>query len=172
MAGNDASNQLTIYVENTGPGMCCLFLSLEGILHFLCESSGDVLAVDEDCAVASVCQGGGMPSGAVFDRHGVLYVADPGHGAVVTLNSESKQQVVVRAYEDHPLKGPSSITCDHEGNLYFTDSGPVGETGLHNPRGSLYAIVRGRNGGGQLLRPIALECLAYPCGVAVASDGR
>ena len=42
-----------------------------------------------------------------------------------------EQEVIVGVYEDKPLKGPNSIIQDYKGNIYFTDSGPQGETGLN-----------------------------------------
>lgn len=50
--------------------------------------------------------------------------------------------------------------------LYFTDSGPFGETSLQNPRGSVLAI----NSQTQLLIPLCLHTLAHPCGVALSPD--
>lgn len=55
------------------------------------------------------------------------------------------------------------------GNVYFTDSGPMGETGLQNPKGSLYVISNGASG--QILHAISYENLAGPTGIAVTSDG-
>lgn len=46
----------------------------------------------------------------------------------------------------------------------------MGETGLHNPTGSLYCITGGQSG--QMLKPLALEWLAAPTGVAVSPDDR
>ena len=62
-----------------------------------------------------------------------------------------------------PAQGPHSITFDSEGTMYFTDPGPLGESTLANPAGSLFTI---RSDG--LLRPLALECLAHPTGIAVS----
>jgi hypothetical protein len=49
--------------------------------------------------------------------------------------------------------------------LYFTDSGPFGDTGLHRPHGSIFSIVNSPSG--QILKPISLENLAYPSGLAM-----
>lgn len=45
----------------------------------------------------------------------------------------------------------------------------MGETGLQNPKGSLYVISNGASG--QILHAISCENLAGPTGVAVTSDG-
>ena len=55
------------------------------------------------------------------------------------------------------------------GNLFFTDSGPMGETGFQSPEGSLFVISKGPTG--QILKPISLGNLAGPTGIAVSSDG-
>ena len=46
----------------------------------------------------------------------------------------------VREYEGQALLGPHSITLSKDGMVFFTDAGPMGETGLSNPKGSVFAI--------------------------------
>ena len=58
------------------------------------------------------------------------------------------------------------MVFDNQGNVYFTDSGPMGETSIANPRGSLFCV----DGEQQMLRPLAYECLAHPCGLALSGD--
>jgi len=65
----------------------------------------------------------------------------------------------VGIYEDRPLKGPNSICCVGS-SVLFSDSGPLGETGLHNPTGSVFCIKNG------VLFPLALNTLAHPTGIA------
>ncbi len=65
------------------------------------------------------------------------------------------------------LQGPSSLAFDSKGSLYFTDSGPLGETSLSSPLGSCFVI----SAKGQILRPLARHSLAHPCGIAVTPDG-
>ncbi len=67
------------------------------------------------------------------------------------------------------VQGPSSVAIDGEGSLYFTDSGPLGETSLHAPHGSCYVISGPAKG--QILRPLARNCLAHPCGIALSPEG-
>jgi sugar lactone lactonase YvrE len=75
--------------------------------------------------------------------------------------------ILVYDYEGQPLQGPSGATVDEAtGTLYFTDAGPFGTTGVHNPKGSLFCIKD------DILHPIAHECLAYPWGVALSPDGK
>lgn len=62
--------------------------------------------------------------------------------------------------------------------LFFTDSGPFGETSLENPKvinmtsrtkflkGSLFLIDLEA----MIIRPLALNCLAYPTGLALSLD--
>ena len=48
--------------------------------------------------------------------------------------------------------------------LFFTDSGPLGESSLENPTGSIFAIDLGVS----MLKPIVYGKLAHPCGVALS----
>jgi len=110
-----------------------------------------------------------MFTGAVFSGS-TLYIADFAHGSILGVQKGGEQEVIVGVYEDKPLKGPNSIVSDSIGNLFFTDSGPLGETGVHSPTGSLFMISGGPTG--QILKPLCLEKLAYPSGLAVSPTGK
>lgn len=66
------------------------------------------------------------------------------------------------------IQGPNSAVFDKTGKLYFTDSGGVGDTSLSTPKGSVFVIEGGPSG--TLLKPLALECLACPSGIAVTDN--
>lgn len=119
----------------------------------------------------------GQPNGALFDpKDGILYITDFAHGSVLSVSRNGndgpggEQEIVVGVYEDKPLKGPNTIVQDKRGNLFFTDSGPVGETGLSNASGSLFAIMN--SSAGQILKPLSFENLAYPTGLALSPNGK
>ena len=48
--------------------------------------------------------------------------------------------------------------------LFFTDSGPMGETSLESPTGSIFAIDLGVS----MLKPIVYGKLAHPSGLALS----
>ena len=159
----------TIFVSGIGNDLCCPFFSTNGKLHAVRQNAGSIIAVDGVGNAQSVCSTGGQPSGAVFTNDGVLYVSDFGHSAILSVQTDGQQDLVVGVYEDKPLKGPNSMNITN-GDIFFTDSGSFGETGLHNRSGSLFTISSSPSG--QILKPIALETLAYPSGIAVSSDGK
>jgi len=65
--------------------------------------------------------------------------------------------------------GPNSICFGQNGTFFFTDSGPFGETGLHNPKGSVYCVTGGS--AQMMLKPIILDSLAYPTGLTLSPNG-
>jgi len=67
------------------------------------------------------------------------------------------------------FQGPNSVAFDNNGTLYFTDGGAMGETTLEKPKGSVFYISGPESA--QILRPLALNCLAHPCGIAVSKRG-
>ena len=67
------------------------------------------------------------------------------------------------------IQGPNSAVFDKSGKLYFTDSGGLGDTSLSVPKGSVFVVEGGASG--SILRPLALECLACPSGIAVTDSG-
>lgn len=139
-------------------------------LHFICSSSGDIMMVNELEKIERIHTTHGQPNSGIYDKDGILFITDFAHCAVLSLTSNNEQDMVVGVYEDKPLKGPNTIITDQRGNLYFTDSGPFGETGLNNPYGSLYAIVNST--AGQILKPLSFENLAYPSGLALSPNGK
>lgn len=158
------------FIQNLSNDICSPFFDSSGNLHFLRES-GEIQMVDANQKVQSIHSTQGMPSGATFDKDESLFVTDFAHGSVLTIRLDSgEQDSLVGVYEDRPLKGPNSIAQDKYGNFFFTDSGPFGQTGLHNPTGSLFTITNSPTG--QILKPLSLENLAYPSGVAVSSNGK
>jgi len=86
--------------------------------------------------------------------------------AILRRGTDGSLSEFVREYEAKDFKGPSALVVDSKGNMFFTDSGPMGETTLQAPRGSVYTISRD----GQLLQPLILESLAHPCGLALGPN--
>ena len=79
-------------------------------------------------------------------------------------------EVCVDEYRGKALRGPIAIAhvTTIPGLFYFTDAGPLGETSLADPTGSLFQLDTRAH----LLEPLAYETLAYPWGVAASADGR
>lgn len=136
-------------------------------LYVITQKSGDILAVNNFGQTSKYMNTGGTPQSAVFDHaNGRLLVADFAHGAVLSLSLDGgTQETLVGVYEDKPLKGPHSIVVT-PGAIIFSDSGALGETGLHSPSGSLFAITTG--GRGAALKPLSLSTLASPAGIAAS----
>lgn len=58
------------------------------------------------------------------------------------------------------------ILSEKNNALFFTDSGPLGETSLENASGSVFAIDLGVS----MLKPVIYNKLAYPSGLALSND--
>ena len=113
----------------------------------------------------------GEPTGVAMDSMGRVYIADTALRAVTQV-TEEENNVLVKEYEQKSFRGPSSIAFGPDGAMYFTDSGPLGESTLQTPNGSCFCITMTPKGGEQILKPLVLECLAHPCGIAVSADGK
>eukprot|EP00928_Gymnodinium_smaydae_P064000 TRINITY_DN47445_c0_g1_i1.p2 TRINITY_DN47445_c0_g1~~TRINITY_DN47445_c0_g1_i1.p2 ORF type:complete len:323 (-),score=50.51 TRINITY_DN47445_c0_g1_i1:83-943(-) len=130
---------------------------------------------DNEFSAESWGTSSGQPLGLQFDDQGVAFVCDAAHQAIFrvsrveTEDGMPRQDIepYVREYEQSQFLGPNSLCLSRQtGMLYFTDSGPFGETSLQNPRGSVFAISPAT----QLLIPLVLNTLAHPCGVALSPD--
>mmetsp|Transcript_14681 Transcript_14681/g.36654 ORF Transcript_14681/g.36654 Transcript_14681/m.36654 type:complete len:290 (+) Transcript_14681:139-1008(+) len=131
---------------------------------------------DNEFQVESWGNSSGQPLGLLFDPENVAFVCDCAHQAIFRIirtedetGGAPRQEIepYVKEYEASQLLGPNSVCMGREsGLLYFTDSGPLGETSLQNAKGSVFAI----NPATQLLIPLAYQCLAYPSGIALTAD--
>lgn len=68
----------------------------------------------------------------------------------------------IDSFMDTPLKGPHGIAFDARGEIYVSDPGAFGDTGLCNPSGSVLRSIANC----QQVVPLAQSGLAYPAGVA------
>jgi sugar lactone lactonase YvrE len=157
----------TTFVSGVGNDVCSPFFDENGSLHIIRQNSGAIMILDNVGNTETKYNTGGQPSSATYSSDGVLYLTDFGHAAVLAYTLEGRQECVVGVYEDRPLKGPNSIAIV-DGDIFFTDSGAFGETGIHSPTGSIFTISNSPNG--QILKPISLGTLAYPSGIAVSRD--
>jgi len=74
---------------------------------------------------------------------------------------------VIKDFDGNNLKGPNSMVLSEKNkSLFFTDSGPMGETNLENPCGSIFAIDLSVS----MLKPIIYGKLAHPCGIALSPN--
>jgi len=113
---------------------------------------------------------GGQPSGLVFDHQGSSFIADQAHQSILSQTvTENKIEIapVIKEFDGKPLKGPNSMILSEKNNsLFFTDSGPMGETSIESPLGSIFAIDLSVS----MLKPIIDSKLAHPCGITLSND--
>ena len=113
---------------------------------------------------------GGQPTGLVFDMQGSSFIADLAHQAILSQTvTDMRIEItpVIKDFDGNALRGPNSMVLSEKQNsLFFTDSGPLGETNLENPNGSIFAIDLGVS----MLKPILYGKLAHPCGLALNPD--
>ena len=155
-----------ILVASCGSDVTSPVLSQDGQLFVVLGNSGNIMRVRDDRLFRSYSTATILSSAAFDYNRGVLYVADMAQAAILGLRDRN-QDVLVTEYEDKPLKGPHSLVCSRDGKIFFTDSGPLGATGLHASKGSLFVITNGSSGQ-HLLKPISYETLAYPTGIALS----
>jgi len=157
----------TTFVSGLGNDICSPFFDSQGKLNIIRQNTGSIMSVDSVGNARNIMNTAGQPSFAIYNSEDMLYVADFGHCAVLALTPQGDQDVIVGVYEDKPLKGPNIIAVA-DGDIFFTDSGAFGETGLHSPTGSIFTIANSPSG--QVLKPVSLGNLAYPSGIAVTKD--
>jgi len=148
---------------------------------FTISISGDIFRYtgsaeyDNEFSAESWGNSSGQPAGLEFDNQGAAFVCDAAHQAIFRIlrvegdDGVPRQEIepYVREYEQSQFLGPNSLCLSRtSGLLFFTDSGPFGETSLQNPKGSVFCI----NPSTQLLTPLCLGTLAHPCGLALSPN--
>lgn len=148
----------------------------QGTIFVASSGSGEVMTVPSDDERDSGGRDllpysftGGVPSSMAFDSEGALFVADFAFKCILSKPAdESEWMPVVADYEGRQFFGPNSICfAKDNGTLFFTDSGPMGDTSLSTPKGSVFCVPPED----RLLKPLAFECLAHPAGIVSRGDG-
>ena len=79
---------------------------------------------------------GGQPTGLVFDAQGSSFIADQAHQAILSQTvTDMRIEItpVIKDFDGNNLKGPNSMVLSEKKNsLFFTDSGPLGESNIEN----------------------------------------
>ncbi|CAD8090801.1 unnamed protein product [Paramecium sonneborni] len=146
---------------------------------YMVSENGDILIMTNELKIDT--RMGGQPSSITIERdHTVIYIADMAHQAITykqlnqlqqqsNLNQEAAKDFVTE-YEGMPFLGPNQVIISYINinAIYFTDSGPFGETSVENPIGSVFMVDLD----GQEIKPTALayRCLAHPSGLALSHD--
>jgi sugar lactone lactonase YvrE len=137
-------------------------------------SSGQLLRLGSDGELAILAETNGRPSAIAVDpSNGDLFIADiarqsivKSEGSVLDTDNPGQLAQFLDQFEGQPFRGPTGIALDEAGEVYFTDGGAFGDTGLHNPRGTVYRTVQGR----QQVVAMTPPSLAYPTGIACAAN--
>jgi sugar lactone lactonase YvrE len=137
---------------------------------YLVTQNGEVMKV-QDGHVAIDFTISGQLSGITIDKAGkTIFLDDLAKQGILNKFTEDKNVEItslVKDFEGVSLLGPNSLAVAGNSNhLFFTDSGPFGETSLENPKGSLFLIDLEA----MIIKPLALNCLAYPTGLALSLD--
>jgi len=155
-------------IEGVVDGIWSVTEDLDGNLYVICKTGDIFSVVDRQCQ--QLYNTGGQPTSLTFDSQGSAYICDQAHQAILCQTDvENRVEVtpIVRDYESKPLLGPNTVVLsEHNNFLYFTDSGPMGESTISNPKGSLYAADLDL----LVLKPIILNCLAHPSGLTFSND--
>ena len=140
----------------------------EGNLYCV-STNGDVYQVTEGQMEVAFSTGG-QPCGLVYDHQGSSFIADQAHQAILSQTiTDNRIEItpVIKDFDGKPLKGPNSMVLSEKNNsLFFTDSGPLGETSIESPQGSVFAIDLSVS----MLKPVIDGKLAHPSGIALSTD--
>uniref|UniRef100_A0A7S1PR40 SMP-30/Gluconolactonase/LRE-like region domain-containing protein n=1 Tax=Neobodo designis TaxID=312471 RepID=A0A7S1PR40_NEODS len=148
---------------------------VDGALLVASTSSGQLLRLGDDQQLSVLLDTNGQPAAIAADPQSKdVFIADASRQSIVkseggVADADAAPQLAqfLEQFEGQPFRGPAGIAFDEAGELYFSDAGAFGDTGLHNPRGTVYRTVQGR----QQVVAMCPPSLAHPAGVACSSNG-
>lgn len=149
---------------------------MTGEIIFSMENGSIYTFHPQEEAPAKIVTHGGHASGIAMDARATtkLFLADMAHQAILSPEIRDPSsgegtvtEELVQGFDGEPFLGPHSIVLSKNGEkLYFSDSGPWGETSIQNPKGSIYCIECDPKN----IAPLAYNCLAYPSGITLSND--
>ena len=128
---------------------------------------GSIGRMTPDGTVSLWVHTGGSAGGIKYDGRGHIVVTDNGGRRITRFDTTTRAvETLAKNYHGRPFKGPNDLCLDREGNVYFTDPGPM----VQGIRGEVYRVEIGTNG---VPGPVTLldEGLDFPNGIAVHPDG-
>jgi sugar lactone lactonase YvrE len=165
--------------RRSGPGLTtrelCPIAHCEGIAVgpdgalWVCDERGTLFRIDPTTrAFDEVANIGGFGCGLCVDGDGLVYVCVWDRGQIVRVNpATGDTHIYSDAVDDGPLPSPNWALFDRDGVLYVSNSCEPGVDELSVASGRIVAIPPGGGPGSTL----PLPPLAYPNGMALASDG-
>ena len=112
-------------------------------------ADGGIRKLAPDGTVTEFANTGGRPAGMALDRHGNLFVCDPGKSAVLKVSPDGKVSLFADQVGSLKLTLPNFPVFDAEGNLYVSNSSDIGfadfkklmaELENPSPKGSLVRL--------------------------------
>lgn len=134
----------------------------EGYLYCVDMPYGRIFRISPRGEFSVAAHYDGEPNGLRIHKDGRIFIADRRYGVMVMEpNSSKPPRPILDASVVQGFRGLNDLTFASNGDLYFTDQG---ETGLHDPAGSLYRL----RADGKLEQ--LLSGLAGPNGLAMNAD--
>lgn len=154
-------------LKNQVEGITSISENSDGSL-FISTIDGFIYEI-RDQSISKITETGGQPFTIIHDSTDSMFITDQAHQAIYSYTEEESLQELIKSNEGQPFLGPNSLAFHEASNsLFFTDSGPMGDTSLLHPNGSVYVadVEQGK------IKPILNECLAHPAGIAITADGK
>jgi gluconolactonase len=122
---------------------------------------GQIYRISPEGHVATVAELGGFNLGITVSLKGTLFACNFKLGALLEVDSSGRLLRTVDHVGAYALRNPNFSVADHEGNLYFSDSGEFqrneGFVFCLRPNGSVETLLSG---------------LGFPNGLALSADER
>ena len=135
-----------------------------GNVYFTETLGNRIMKLAPDGRLSTFRENTNTANGLVFDREWRLIACEGGarHPRVIRIEVKTgAAETLAERYEGKPLHAPNDVTIDGKGRLYFTDQGPVGESGVYriDTDGKLARILSGKE-------------VEKPNGIVIAPDDR
>lgn len=137
----------------------------DGSFLFTETRANRITKIGADNSISTFLENTNGSNGLAFNDKGELFTVQVNNNQVGVIYPKGKEKVLVKDYEGQPFQRTNDLVLAKNGGIYFTDSGPSGDS-TAEPRTGVYYI----SPEGKTKRVVDINKIARPNGIQLSRD--
>lgn len=137
----------------------------DGSFLFTETRANRITKIGADNSISTFLENTNGSNGLAFNDKGELFTVQVNNNQVGVIYPKGKEKVLVKDYEGQPFQRTNDLVLAKNGGIYFTDSGPSGDSKAE-PRTGVYYI----SPEGKTKRVVDINKIARPNGIQLSRD--
>lgn len=137
----------------------------DGSFLFTETRANRITKIAPDNSISTFLENTNGSNGLAFNDKGELFTVQVNNNQVGVIYPKGKEKVLVKDYEGQPFQRTNDLVLAKNGGIYFTDSGPSGDSKAE-PRTGVYYI----SPEGKTKRVVDINKIARPNGIQLSRD--